>query len=99
MTGFERLLAGAQAMDNHFCHAPLERNLPVVMAMIGIWNTNFLGAETCAVLPYNEALRFLPSFLQQLEMESNGKTVGRDGLPSPVAEQRAEPLAPGKELP
>ncbi len=81
MTGFERLLAGAQAMDNHFRHAPLERNLPVLMAMIGIWNTNFLGAETCAVLPYNEALRFLPSFLQQLEMESNGKTVGRDGMP------------------
>jgi len=79
MNGFERLLAGAQAMDAHFREAPFERNLPVLMALIGIWNTNFLGAGTSAVLPYHEALRFLPSFLQQLEMESNGKTVGRDG--------------------
>lgn len=81
MNGFERLLAGAQAMDHHFCNAPLERNLPVLMALIGVWNTNFLGASTSAVLPYPESLRFLPSFLQQLEMESNGKTVGRDGQP------------------
>ncbi len=81
MNGFERLLAGAAAMDSHFRDAPLERNLPVLMALIGIWNTNFLGASTSAVLPYHEALRFLPSFLQQLEMESNGKTVGRDGKP------------------
>jgi glucose-6-phosphate isomerase len=81
MNGFERLLAGAQAMDAHFREAPFERNLPVLMALIGIWNTNFLGASTSAVLPYHESLRFLPSFLQQLEMESNGKTVGRDGQP------------------
>ncbi|MDD3355051.1 glucose-6-phosphate isomerase [Zoogloea sp.] len=81
MNGFERLLAGAEAMDRHFREAPLERNLPVLMALIGVWNTNFLGASTSAVLPYHESLRFLPSFLQQLEMESNGKTVGRDGLP------------------
>ncbi|WP_374264556.1 glucose-6-phosphate isomerase [Zoogloea sp.] len=81
MSGFERLLAGGQTMDKHFRDAPFERNLPVLMALIGIWNTNFLGAGTSAVLPYHEALRFLPSFLQQLEMESNGKTVGRDGQP------------------
>ena len=81
MNGFERLLAGAQAMDTHFCEAPFDKNLPVLMALIGVWNTNFLGASTSAVLPYNESLRFLPSFLQQLEMESNGKTVGRDGQP------------------
>ena len=81
MNGFERLLSGAQAMDTHFREAPLEKNLPVLMALIGIWNTNFLGAGTSAVLPYHESLRFLPSFLQQLEMESNGKTVGRDGQP------------------
>lgn len=81
MNGFERLLAGAQAMDDHFRTAPFERNLPVLMALIGVWNTNFLGASTSAVLPYHESLRFLPSFLQQLEMESNGKTVGRDGQP------------------
>ena len=81
MNGFERLLAGAESMDEHFRDAPFERNLPVLMALIGIWNTNFLGAGTSAVLPYHESLRFLPSFLQQLEMESNGKTVGRDGRP------------------
>ncbi len=81
MNGFERLLAGAQAMDRHFQDAPLAENLPVLMALIGVWNTNFLGAETSAILPYNESLRFLPSFLQQLEMESNGKTVGWDGRP------------------
>lgn len=81
MNGFERLLSGAQTIDNHFREAPFERNLPVLMALIGVWNTNFLGASTSAVLPYNESLRFLPSFLQQLEMESNGKTVGRDGQP------------------
>ncbi len=81
MNGFERLLSGAQTIDNHFREAPFERNLPVLMALVGVWNTNFLGASTSAVLPYNESLRFLPSFLQQLEMESNGKTVGRDGQP------------------
>jgi glucose-6-phosphate isomerase len=81
MNGFERMLQGAQAMDQHFCDSPLEQNLPVLMALISIWNTNFLGAETTAILPYNESIRHLPAFLQQLEMESNGKTVGRDGEP------------------
>lgn len=81
MSGFERLLAGAQAMDQHFCHAPLKDNLPVLLALLGIWNTNFLGAHTSAIVPYNESLRHLPGYLQQLEMESNGKTVNRDGLP------------------
>ncbi len=76
---FEEMLRGAERMDEHFRTAPFEQNLPVVMALIGIWNANFLGAETQAVLPYNESLKFFPSFLQQLEMESNGKTVGIDG--------------------
>lgn len=79
MRGFERLLEGAETMDKHFCSAPLEKNLPVLLALMSIWNTNFLGAETTAVLPYNESMRHLPGFLQQLEMESNGKTVSRDG--------------------
>lgn len=79
MNAFERLLHGAQAMDEHFCETPLQRNLPVLMALVGVWNTNFLGAGTSAVIPYNESLGSLPSFLQQLEMESNGKTVSRDG--------------------
>lgn len=81
MSGFERLLAGAQAMDQHFCRAPLKENLPVLLALLGIWNTNFLGAHTSAIVPYNESLRHLPGYLQQLEMESNGKTVNRDGQP------------------
>ena len=81
MSGFERLLAGAQAMDQHFCDTPLKDNLPVLLALLGIWNTNFLGAHTSAIVPYNESLRHLPGYLQQLEMESNGKTVNRDGQP------------------
>ncbi len=81
MSGFERLLAGAQAMDQHFRHTPLKDNLPVLLALLGIWNTNFLGAHTSAIVPYNESLRHLPGYLQQLEMESNGKTVNRDGQP------------------
>ena len=81
MSGFERLLAGAQAMDRHFCETPLIDNLPVLLALLGIWNTNFLGANTSAIVPYNESLRHLPGYLQQLEMESNGKTVNRDGQP------------------
>ena len=76
---FDEMLRGAERMDEHFRTAPFERNLPVVMALLGIWNTNFLGAETIAVLPYNESLKFFPSFLQQLEMESNGKSVSIDG--------------------
>ena len=76
---FGELLAGAARMDEHFRTASFERNLPVVMALVGIWNTNFLGATTNAVLPYNESLQHLPAFLQQLEMESNGKAVGVDG--------------------
>jgi glucose-6-phosphate isomerase len=78
---FDELLAGAAAMDEEFRTQPLETNLPVLMGLVGIWNTDFLGADTLAVLPYNESLRYLPAYLQQLEMESNGKTVGRDGQP------------------
>ncbi len=76
---FEEMLGGAERMDEHFRSTPFERNLPVIMALIGIWNGNFLGASTHAVLPYNESLKYFPSFLQQLEMESNGKSVHVDG--------------------
>ncbi len=76
---FDDMLRGAERMDEHFRSAPFERNLPVMMAMIGLWNTNFLGATTNAVLPYNESLKYFPSFLQQLEMESNGKSVSIGG--------------------
>jgi glucose-6-phosphate isomerase len=80
--GFDRfaeLLSGASEIDRHFAEAPLEKNIPVLMAMTGIWNTNFLGCATHAVLPYSNALRLLPAYLQQLEMESNGKRVDRAG--------------------
>jgi glucose-6-phosphate isomerase len=76
---FEELLKGANDIDRHFAEAPPEKNIPVLMALLGVWNTNFLGATTHAVLPYSNALRLLPAYLQQLEMESNGKRVDRQG--------------------
>ncbi len=76
---FDDFLEGGSEMDRHFAQTPLEKNLPVLLALIGVWNTNFLGAATHAVLPYASALRLLPSYLQQLEMESNGKRVDREG--------------------
>lgn len=79
--GFIELLDGAYAMDQHFLEAPLEENMPVILALIGIWNINFLGADTQAIIPYDQALHQLPAFLQQLDMESNGKSVDIDGKP------------------
>jgi glucose-6-phosphate isomerase len=79
MSRFRELLAGAHAMDLHFRDAPPERNLPLTMALLGIWYTNFFGAETHAVLPYDQTLERLPAYLQQLDMESNGKGVTSDG--------------------
>ncbi len=76
---FGEFLAGAADMDAHFAEAPLERNVPALMALVGVWNVNFLGATTQAVLPYATPLRLLPAYLQQLEMESNGKCVDRAG--------------------
>ena len=82
---FEDMLAGAHAMDRHFAASPLAANMPVVLALLGIWYTNFFGARTHAVLPYDQYLARLPAFLQQLDMESNGKGVGRDGTSVDVA--------------
>ncbi len=76
---FERLLEGAARMDRHFRSARVERNAPVLLALLGIWNSNFLGASTHAILPYDRRLAGLPGYLQQLEMESNGKSVRIDG--------------------
>ena len=76
---FEQLLSGAHAMDNHFRHAPAEKNIPTILALIGIWNSNFLGAETEALLPYDQYLHRFAAYFQQGNMESNGKYVGRDG--------------------
>jgi glucose-6-phosphate isomerase len=80
--GFDRfveLLEGAHAMDRHFATAPLARNLPVVMALLGIWYDDFLGAQSHAILPYDQLLARFPAYFQQGDMESNGKGVDRDG--------------------
>jgi len=79
MDNFRDLLAGAHAMDTHFRDAPLEQNLPVIMALLSVWYSNFWGAETHAILPYDHYLRSLPAHLQQLDMESNGKMVTETG--------------------
>jgi glucose-6-phosphate isomerase len=76
---FRDMLAGFYEMDEHFRTAPFSRNLPVLMGLLSIWNTNFLGAETIAVLPYDQYLKRLPAYLQQLTMESNGKSVTLGG--------------------
>ena len=78
---FRALLAGFHQMDEHFRTAPFERNLPVLMGLLGIWYTEFFGAQTVAVLPYEQYLKRFPACLQQLTMESNGKSVTLDGTP------------------
>jgi glucose-6-phosphate isomerase len=77
---FRALLDGFHEMDEHFRTAPLENNLPVLMALLTVWYTNFFGAQTVAVLPYEQYLKRFPAYLQQLTMESNGKRVTRDGI-------------------
>src|ERR671937_1056735 len=77
--GFRRMLAGFHAMDEHFRTAPFERNLPVLLGLLTVWYTDFFGAETVAVLPYDQYLKRFPAYLQQLTMESNGKSVTLDG--------------------
>lgn len=81
MENFRSLLAGAHAMDRHFASAPLRENLPVLMALTGVWNINFLGLTALAVLPYDQSLCKLAPYLQQADMESNGKGVDRWGRP------------------
>lgn len=76
---FEELLRGAEAMDKHLKTAPIRQNIPVLMALLSVWYTNFFGAQSHAVLPYDQYLRLLPDYLQQLQMESNGKTAMRNG--------------------
>lgn len=78
---FNSLLDGAFAMDRHFFEAPYRENMPVILALIGIWHTNFQEAATQAIIPYNQALHKLPALLQQLDMESNGKSVDVEGNP------------------
>lgn len=78
---FREMLAGMHAMDEHFLAAPFAQNLPVLLALLGVWYNNFFGAETVAVLPYDQYLGRLSAYLQQLDMESNGKSVDLDGKP------------------
>jgi glucose-6-phosphate isomerase len=77
--GFSSLLAGFHAMDTHFLTTPPERNLPLLMGLLAVWNRDFLDIPTTAVLPYSQYLKRFPAYLQQLTMESNGKSVRRDG--------------------
>jgi glucose-6-phosphate isomerase len=91
---FEDFLSGGHEVDEHFAKSPIEKNVPVLMALAGVWNTNFLGAATHAVLPYSNALRLLPGYLQQLEMESNGKHIDREGR---VADYATAPVVWGGE--
>ncbi len=82
--GFERfieLLEGAHEMDQHFQQAPLEQNAPVILALLAVWNSTFLGCQSHAILPYDQTLHMLAAYLQQAEMESNGKSVNWDGTP------------------
>ena len=76
---FTRLLAGFRAMDHHFRTAPLEKNMPVIMGLLAVWYNNFFGSQTVAVLPYDQYLKRFPAYLQQLTMESNGKSITLDG--------------------
>ena len=82
---FQQFLAGAHAMDAHFLGAPLERNMPALLALIGLWNRDFLGCSSISIAPYHQDLKHFPAYLQQLEMESNGKRVTRNGTPLAVA--------------
>jgi glucose-6-phosphate isomerase len=79
MANFRKLLEGANALDTHFFSTSLDKNIPVLLGLISIWNTNFLNINANAILPYDERLRFLPEYLAQLEMESNGKSVTHSG--------------------
>lgn len=81
MHGFRELLAGAHDMDLHFRQRPWQENIPVMLALVDVWNINFLDIRARAVLPYDGRLKYLPAYLEQLEMESNGKSVSRNGDP------------------
>jgi glucose-6-phosphate isomerase len=79
MDRFEELLSGAHLVDEHFRTAPFEQNIPVIMGLLGIWYNNFFGAQSHAILPYDQYLEYFPAYFQQGDMESNGKSVTREG--------------------
>jgi glucose-6-phosphate isomerase len=92
-SNFMELLSGFHAMDNHFFNTPFEENIPVIMALLGIWYNNFFKAETQAVIPYSQSLSYLPAYLQQADMESNGKSVDQTGN---MVEYQTGPVIWGK---
>jgi glucose-6-phosphate isomerase len=81
MQNFRELLAGAYAMDQHFCNAPLRQNMPVILGLLSVWYNNFFHTQAHAILPYDQSLYLLPAYLQQAHMESSGKQVQKDGAP------------------
>ena len=83
LKAMRQFLGGAHAMDEHFQVAPLDQNLPVMLGLVGLWNSSFLGHPARAVLPYSQALLRFPAHLQQVDMESNGKGVNLDGVKLP----------------
>ena len=85
MDNFDALLAGARVADEHFLNAPLEENIPVIMGVLGVWYNNFFDAQTHAILPYDYYLEYFPSYFQQGDMESNGKSTTREGEPVNVS--------------
>ncbi len=93
MDAFEQMLEGAHEMDSHFRHAPLKENIPVILAMLGIWYHNFFHADSHAIFPYDEHLHRLTAYLQQCDMESNGKRITRDGE---VVDYRTGPIIWGE---
>jgi glucose-6-phosphate isomerase len=94
MDNFRELLAGAHSVDEHFRNAPLEENIPVLMGLLGVWYHNFFGASSHAVLPYDQYLHRFPAYLQQADMESNGKRVSRSG--KPIADYSTGPIVWGE---
>ena len=104
MDNFEELLAGGHVMDEHFRTTPLEKNLPVMLALIGIWYNNFFGAQTQAILPYDQYMHRFAAYFQQGDMECNGKSVTRDGEPVRLSDRpdhlgRAGHQRPARLLP
>ena len=91
---FDQLLKGAREMDLHFRSAPMQENLPIILALIGIWYTNFFGTTTHAIFPYEQYLKYFPSYLQQLEMESNGKYIDREG--NKIKDYKTSPIIWGE---
>jgi glucose-6-phosphate isomerase len=82
MDNFEELLTGAHEADKHFQTTPFEKNIPVIMGLLGIWYNNFFGAESHAMLPYAHTMQFFADYFQQGDMESNGKSVDLEGHPT-----------------